>query len=195
MPHFEPCAQCGKIECTCIVGGSSPSLMQPSPPMKPLSKEAITIGREKIQRLVQSFKKKQIGGDHYLILPIQPWTIIDANKLNFYEGCALKYLLRKKGNRVEELQKAIHYLEHEIECLSSKNPRQCLQCGGPSSESEIGYYGCCIKCAHKPLPTIISNLENYEEEPGWDQGFWLCGSCGVKNKNCWRVCHNCQKEK
>ena len=60
--------------------------------------------------------KKQIGGDHYKKLGhYQPWEIIDALELDFFEGNALKYLLRKKGNRVEDLKKAIHYIEHIIE--------------------------------------------------------------------------------
>lgn len=59
--------------------------------------------------------KKQIGGTHYKTLAIQPWEIIDANGLNFYEGNAIKYILRRKGDRIEDLQKAVHYLEHLIE--------------------------------------------------------------------------------
>lgn len=61
--------------------------------------------------------KKQIGGKHYQVLGIQPWEIIDKNGLNFYEGNALKYILRRKQNRKEDLQKAIHYLEHLLELL------------------------------------------------------------------------------
>lgn len=59
---------------------------------------------------------KQEGGVHYLTMPIQPWEIIDANSLNYYEGCALKYIMRRKPgqNRVQELKKAVHYLEHLI---------------------------------------------------------------------------------
>ena len=57
---------------------------------------------------------KQIGGYHYVKHAIQPWDIIDEYKLNYYEGNALKYLLRNKGMRVEDLKKAIHYLEKEI---------------------------------------------------------------------------------
>ena len=60
---------------------------------------------------------KQVGGNHYKVLDIQPWEIIDANDLNFYEGNAIKYILRKKDDRIRDLQKAIHYLEHEIERL------------------------------------------------------------------------------
>lgn len=62
--------------------------------------------------------KKQVGGDHYNKNVIQPWHIIDSHKLNFYEGNAIKYILRKKGNRVEDLKKAIHYIEREIELLN-----------------------------------------------------------------------------
>lgn len=66
---------------------------------------------------------KQIGGDHYTIMKIQPWQIIDGHNLNYFEGNAIKYLLRRKTkrniikNRIEDLQKAIHYLEHEIQRL------------------------------------------------------------------------------
>ena len=59
--------------------------------------------------------RRQVGGNHYKRMVIEPWTIIDTFDLNFYEGNVLKYLLRKKENRVEDLEKAIHYLEKEIE--------------------------------------------------------------------------------
>lgn len=60
--------------------------------------------------------KKQVGGNWYKEMGIQPWEIIDANGLNFYEGCVLKYLLRhKKKGGVQDLKKAIHFLEHLIE--------------------------------------------------------------------------------
>ena len=60
---------------------------------------------------------KQVGGDHYAKHKIQPWHIIDEYDLNYYEGNVLKYLLRSKSNRVEDLHKAVHYLEKEIENL------------------------------------------------------------------------------
>jgi hypothetical protein len=64
--------------------------------------------------------KKQVGGDHYKRLKLQPWEIIDACGLDFYLGNAIKYILRNKNNRIEDLQKAIHYLEHEIELEREK---------------------------------------------------------------------------
>lgn len=60
-------------------------------------------------------RNKQVGGDHYKTNMIQPWDIIDDHSLDFYEGSALKYLLRRKGSRVEDLRKAIHYIEKKIE--------------------------------------------------------------------------------
>ena len=65
--------------------------------------------------------ERQVGGDHYRTTSIQPWEVIDAWKLNFYEGNALKYLQRwrRKGG-VADLRKLIHYIERLIE-LEEKN--------------------------------------------------------------------------
>ena len=54
----------------------------------------------------------QVGGDHYQAA-IQPWDIIDAWELDFYEGNALKYLLRYKfkGKALEDLDKLAHYVQ------------------------------------------------------------------------------------
>lgn len=62
-------------------------------------------------------KEKQVGGNHYRDHKIQPWDIIDEYGLNFYEGNVLKYLLRKKGSRVEDIGKLIHYAEKELSNL------------------------------------------------------------------------------
>lgn len=59
---------------------------------------------------------KQVGGDHYELQAIQPWDIIIANKLDFFAGNALKYLLRhEQKNGKEDLEKAIHYIQKMIE--------------------------------------------------------------------------------
>lgn len=60
-------------------------------------------------------EKKQVGGRHYL-KAIQPWDIIRAWDLNYWEGNIVKYTLRHKGKgKREDLEKAIHYLEYLIE--------------------------------------------------------------------------------
>lgn len=59
---------------------------------------------------------KQVGGDHYENMAIEPWEIIEKNDLNYWEGNIIKYILRhrRKGG-VEDLEKAKHYLDHLIE--------------------------------------------------------------------------------
>jgi|TARA_R110000751_G_scaffold77653_6_gene156481 hypothetical protein len=62
-------------------------------------------------------KSQQVGGDHYLKNNIQPWDIVDDHALCFYSGNAIKYILRDKGNKKEDLLKAIHYLQKMVNDL------------------------------------------------------------------------------
>lgn len=57
---------------------------------------------------------RQVGGEHYQ-KKIQPWDVIETYGLDYFEGNVLKYLLRRKVNRLEDLRKAAHYLEKVIE--------------------------------------------------------------------------------
>lgn len=55
---------------------------------------------------------RQIGGDHYKSLKIQPIEYIDANNLPYLEGNVVKYVTRHASkNGVQDIDKAIHYLE------------------------------------------------------------------------------------
>ena len=60
--------------------------------------------------------KKQIGGNHYASMKIQPSEFINKNNLPFEEGNAIKYLCRhkQKGQR-QDLEKAIHYCQMAID--------------------------------------------------------------------------------
>ena len=60
--------------------------------------------------------KKQIGGNHYMNMKIQPSEFINKNKLQFVEGNAIKYICRhaNKGE-VQDLEKAKHYIDMIIE--------------------------------------------------------------------------------
>jgi len=59
---------------------------------------------------------KQVGGSHYNQKEIQPWDYISSNNLGFFEGNCVKYVSRwKDKGGVEDLRKAIHYLEKLIE--------------------------------------------------------------------------------
>lgn len=65
-------------------------------------------------------RAKQVGGNHYKDFAIQPWDVILLYKLDFWEGNALKYLLRRKSARLEDLKKARHYLDEAIRQLETK---------------------------------------------------------------------------
>ncbi|WP_275525539.1 hypothetical protein [Burkholderia cenocepacia] len=57
---------------------------------------------------------RQVGGSHYKGLKIQPMEFSAANGLNALQHTAVKYIVRKKGDkakRLEDLDKAIHSLE------------------------------------------------------------------------------------
>jgi len=64
----------------------------------------------------------QYGGDHYKKYGnLQPWDVIVAWKLDYLTGTALKYIARweDKGG-IEDLKKAIHFLEKKIEVEKRK---------------------------------------------------------------------------
>jgi hypothetical protein len=62
-----------------------------------------------------SANDKQIGGNHYSS-EIQAWDYIIANNLGYLDGTAIKYLTRwKKKGGIEDLRKAIHFIEKLIE--------------------------------------------------------------------------------
>lgn len=58
---------------------------------------------------------EQVGGTHYLS-SIQAWDYILANDLGYLEGNIIKYVTRhRKKNGVQDLEKALHYLQKLIE--------------------------------------------------------------------------------
>lgn len=71
-------------------------------------------------------RARQIGGDHYKKMGIEPWDVIDTwpieQRIGAYRAGALKYLMRMgaKDEEVQEIGKGIHYLEKLIETLKDK---------------------------------------------------------------------------
>ena len=63
---------------------------------------------------------REVGGNHYKKLKIQPIEFITANNLDFIDGNIVKYAVRnKKGeNPKERYDKIIHYCElaKELKC-------------------------------------------------------------------------------
>ena len=64
---------------------------------------------------------KQIAGSHYSDKQMQPWDYIYANNLGYFEGNCVKYVSRwKDKGGIDDLKKAIHYLEKLIELEQGK---------------------------------------------------------------------------
>lgn len=63
-----------------------------------------------------SESNKQVGGNHYKHLKIEPTEYAHANDLGFLEGNVVKYVTRHKDKGgAEDLKKAIHYIEMILE--------------------------------------------------------------------------------
>jgi hypothetical protein len=82
------------------------------------------LSRRSIERLYEpeaeaenesGVQTRQVGGDHYVRHSIQPWDIWREYNLDPWEASALKYLLRRKENRLTDLEKCRHYLDYLIE--------------------------------------------------------------------------------
>ena len=55
---------------------------------------------------------KQVGGEHYKQYAIQPAQFALANKLDYAQANAIKYIVRHADkNGVQDLDKAVHYIE------------------------------------------------------------------------------------
>ena len=59
---------------------------------------------------------RQVAGNHYKS-GIEHWNFVVANDLNYFEGQITKYVTRcrKKGQCIQDLEKAKHFLEKYIE--------------------------------------------------------------------------------
>ena len=72
-------------------------------------------------------KDKQVGGEHYKNMGVEVWDVIDtwsqSERIGYYRGNALKYTMRmgRKDASVQEIKKAVHYLEKLIEVLEAQN--------------------------------------------------------------------------
>ena len=69
---------------------------------------------------------RQVGGDHYKEMGIEPWDVVDSwpleQRIGAYRHGVLKYLMRmgSKDENLQELRKGQHYLDKLIETLESE---------------------------------------------------------------------------
>ena len=59
----------------------------------------------------------QVGGDHYKGNVIQPIEYIYSNNLTWSMGNVIKLVTRDKVNKVEDLLKAKHYIDLELQIV------------------------------------------------------------------------------
>ena len=61
---------------------------------------------------------------HYTRGNIEVWDFIRDQDLNYHLGNAIKYICRAgyKDSKIQDLEKAIHYLENELSHVKSQQP-------------------------------------------------------------------------
>lgn len=102
---------------------ATPTTVVPVPEEKELTLEEyfrrLQVEEPELDSYIPEIDKprdKQVGGKHYHQgNGIQPWDIIEAWELDFWEGNVIKYILRwKHKDGVQDLEKARHYLDYII---------------------------------------------------------------------------------
>ena len=75
------------------------------------------------------------GPTYYQRGSFDVWDFIRDQGLNFHRGNAIKYICRAgyKDSTIEDLKKAIHYLENELQHVSDTNPRHTQNLPEPAS--------------------------------------------------------------
>ena len=65
---------------------------------------------------------------HYTRGQIEVWDFIRDQGLNYFRGNAIKYVCRagfkSTGTEIEDIKKAIHYLENELHALQNSEPER-----------------------------------------------------------------------
>jgi len=82
------------------------------------------ISNDRQQELFPKADDKQVGGNHYKDMGIQPWTVMEnvlthTEFVGFLKGNVIKYSMRagRKGATEEDIKKAFHCIEKLNEVL------------------------------------------------------------------------------
>ena len=87
--------------------------------------DALDAAHDQMTRLQNEYRASatQVGGTHYKDKAVQPWDVVDTwpleQRIGAYRHGALKYVMRMgtKDENVQEIKKAVHYLQKLIEVL------------------------------------------------------------------------------
>ena len=108
----------------------------------------------------------QVGGDHYKGMAIQPMQFSMANGLDACTHTAIKYLVRKKGDknkRAEDLRKAIH-------CIQLLAQHEGIELGEAAQPSAAPYIGPDRRACGNDLGDMVRAGKSVLPED--------CGACG-----------------
>ena len=74
-------------------------------------------------------KQRQVGGDHYKNMGVEPWDVVDSwpieQQIGYHRGNVLKYVMRmgNKDEQLQEIKKAAHYIQKLVEILEKAHER------------------------------------------------------------------------
>lgn len=91
------------------------------------AKALAEVANRKITDELRRANKRQVGGDHYKEMGVEPWDVVDTwpieQRIGAYRHGALKYLMRmgSKDEQIQEIKKAGHYIEKLVEVLGEDN--------------------------------------------------------------------------
>ena len=71
----------------------------------------------------------ETGPTYYRRGSVQGWDFVRDQNLNFHLGNVIKYVCRAghKYDDIDDLEKAIHYLQNEVEFRTSKRVQECIR--------------------------------------------------------------------
>ena len=71
----------------------------------------------------------ETGPTYYRRGSVQVWDFVRDQNLNFHLGNVIKYVCRAghKFDDIDDLEKAIHYLQNEVEFRTSKRVQECIR--------------------------------------------------------------------
>ncbi len=97
---------------------------------------------------------------HYTTGKIEVISFIDDKKLNYCRGNAVMYIVRAglkdPAKTVEDLEKAVWYLNHEIEKLKADTIKNCGKCC-------YSYDGLCVKDGVQCEAPVQGFCSDFEE--------------------------------
>jgi hypothetical protein len=89
------------------------------------------MGKSKaVTQVVSRAKDRQVGGNHYKSMGVEPWDVVDTwdidQQIGYYRGGALKYLMRmgSKDQSVVEIAKGQHYMQKLLEVLHEQQGKR-----------------------------------------------------------------------